>query len=122
VIPIFGRGASHLGWLEEESGFVYDRYLQPRAFVRGEYVFAFPGKGFVAVKRTGVFYNRSMKAMGFVHGATAADAALKPLSTPPMPTAPQTPRTPQKPPAPPTPSIPPGLQNLAPFELLEDGY
>src|SRR5579863_6154313 len=61
LTPIFGRGSSHIGWFEEASGFIYDRYLQPQAFVIGEYVFAFPGKGFIAVKRGGLFYNRSMK-------------------------------------------------------------
>jgi 4-fold beta-flower domain-containing protein len=122
VTPIFGRGSSHLGWVEEQSGFIFDRYLQPRAFVRGEYVFAFPGKGFVAVKLGGIFYNRSMKAVGFVKGATVGDPAPKPLATPPMPVAPPAPRTPQKPPAPSPASMPTGLRELAPFELLEDGY
>jgi len=122
VIPIFGRGPTLLGWLEKESGFVYDRYMQPRAFVRGEYVFAFPGKGFVAVFRTGIFLNRSMKAVAFVPGATVFDVAPKPLATPPTPNAPQTPRPPQAPPAPQTPAVPAGLPVLARFELLEDGY
>jgi hypothetical protein len=122
VIPIFGRGPALLGWLEKESGFVYDRYMQPRAFVRGEYVFAFPGKGFIAVFQAGVFLNRSMKVVGFIPGAKAADVAPKPLSTPPTPLAPQTPRPPQQPPAPQTPSLPAGIQALARFELLEDGY
>jgi len=122
VIPIFGRGPSLLGWLEKESGFIYDRYMNPRAFVRGEYVFAFPGKGFIAVFRTGVFLNRSMKAIGFIPGAAVADVAPKPLATPPTPDAPQTPRPPQAPPAPQTPTTPAGLPPLARFELLEDGY
>jgi hypothetical protein len=122
LIPIFGRGSSHVGWFEPESGFVFDRYVNPRAFVKGEYVFAFPGKGFVAVKRGGVFYNRSMKAIGFVPGATASEITLKPLETPPIPTAPPTPRTPQKPPAPAVPQTPAGLRDLASFEMLEDVY
>jgi hypothetical protein len=122
MTPIFGRGSSHLGWLEEESGFIFDRYLQPRAFVVGEHVFAFPGKGFVAVRLNGIFYNRSMKAVGFVKGASVSETAPKPLATPPMPAAPPTPRTPQKPPTPPMPSMPAGLRDMAAFELLEDGY
>lgn len=120
MIPIYGRGPAHRGWLEEDSGFIYDKYMQPRAFVRGEYVFAFPGRGFVGVIRGGLFRNRNMKVVGFLPGAAAGEAAPKPLSTPPMPPAPPTPRTPQAPPAPRVPSIPAGLQSLAPFELLDD--
>jgi hypothetical protein len=122
VNPIFSRGPSHVGWFEAETGFIFDRYLQPRAFVNGEYVFAFPGKGFVAVKRGGIFYNRSMKIVGFMPGATVADPAPKPLETPPIPAAPPTPRPPQKPPAPVVPQTPAGLRDLQPFEMLEDVY
>lgn len=104
VDAIFDQHCKHVGWLHQD--FVYDRGMQPRAYVRGTGLFTAGGGDHLGYYMDGVFRDRQGGAVAFLRGSNPGERPGLPPTPAPVvpPTAPVSPRTPPTPDEPGKPS------------------
>lgn len=102
--PIYGRTGKVVAWMKD--GFIFDRTINPCAFIRNDFVYGYE-KGHLGQFKNGFFRDKSGHAVAFIKGAHGGPGLpmtqLSPL--PPIP------------PLPPLPPIPP-LAPMAPIGSL----